>query len=55
MFKSISFIVLTQFFNFNELKVLRQPGYFIFLVKQTISFYSVPTLPIPAVSKRNEH
>jgi len=29
--KSISFIVLTQFFNFNELKVLRQPGYFIFL------------------------
>jgi len=31
MVKSISFIALTQFFNFNELKVLRQPGYFIFL------------------------
>jgi len=30
MFKSISFIVLTQFFQFNELKMLRQPDYFIF-------------------------
>jgi len=29
--KSISFIVLTQFFHFNELKILRQPGYFILL------------------------
>jgi len=31
--KSISFIVLTKFFNFNELffnEVLKQPGYFIF-------------------------
>jgi len=28
--KSISFIVLTQFFHFSELKILRQPGYFIF-------------------------
>jgi len=37
MVKSISFIALTQFFNFNELKVLRQPGYFIFFtVKPTI-------------------
>jgi len=25
MIKSISFIVLTQFFHFNELKILRQP------------------------------
>jgi len=31
MIKSISLIVLTQFFHFNELKILRQPGYFIFL------------------------
>jgi len=30
MVKSISFIVLTQFFHFNELKIFRQPGYFIF-------------------------
>jgi len=30
MIKSIPFIVLTQFFQFNELKILRQPGYFIF-------------------------
>jgi len=30
MIKSISFIVLTQFFNFNELKILRQPGYLFF-------------------------
>jgi len=29
MLKSIS-IVLTQFFQFNELNILRQPGYFIF-------------------------
>jgi len=25
MIKSIAFIVLTQFFHFNELKILRQP------------------------------
>jgi len=30
MIKSISFIVLTQLFHFNELQILRQPGYFIF-------------------------
>jgi len=36
MIKSISFIVSTQFFHFNELKFLRQPGYLIFLVKPTI-------------------
>jgi len=27
----ISFIVLTPFFHFNELKILRQPGYLFFL------------------------
>jgi len=41
MIKSTSFIVLTQFFHFNELKILRQPGYLIFEVKPTIFFYSV--------------
>jgi len=41
MIKSISFIALTQFFHFNELKVLRQPGYFIFQVKPTIFFFTV--------------
>jgi len=30
MLKSISFIVLTEFFQFNELKISKQPGYFIF-------------------------
>jgi len=30
MLKSISFIVLTHFFQFNQLKILRQPSYFIF-------------------------
>jgi len=30
MIKSISFIVLTHFFHFNQLKFLRQPGYLIF-------------------------
>jgi len=30
MIKSISIIVLTQFFHINELKFLRQPGYLIF-------------------------
>jgi len=38
MIKSISFIVLTHFFQFNQLKILRQPGYFIFEVKPTIFF-----------------
>jgi len=31
MVKLISFIVLTHFFQFNELKILRQPGYLLFL------------------------
>jgi len=39
MIKSVSFIVLTQFFNFNELKILRQPGYF-FKLNQQYIFYS---------------
>jgi len=30
MIKSFSFIVLTHFFYFNELKILRQPGYLLF-------------------------
>jgi len=30
MSKSISFIALTHFFQFNQLKILWQPGYFIF-------------------------
>jgi len=28
MIKPISFIVLSHFFQFNQLKILRQPGYF---------------------------
>jgi len=31
MVKLISFIVLTRFFQFNQLKILRQPGYLLFL------------------------
>jgi len=30
MIKSFSFIVLALFFRFNQLKILRQPGYLIF-------------------------
>jgi len=30
MIKSFSFLVLTHFFQFNELKILRQPGYLLF-------------------------
>jgi len=30
MIKSISFIVLTQFFHFSELKILVQSGYLIY-------------------------
>jgi len=37
MIKAISLIVLTHFFHFNELTILRQPGYFN-QVKPTISF-----------------
>jgi len=38
MIKSFSFIVLAHFFRFNQLKILRQPGYLIFLNKPTIFF-----------------
>jgi len=40
MIKSISFIVLTHFhfFHFNELKILRQPGYFFFKLNQQYFF-----------------
>jgi len=31
MIKSIFFTVLTKFFHFNELKILRQQGYLFFL------------------------
>jgi len=30
MIKLISFIVLTHVFHFNQLKILRQPGYLFF-------------------------
>jgi len=30
MVKLIYFIVLTHFFQFNQLKILRQPGYLLF-------------------------
>jgi len=43
MVKWISFIVLTHFFQSNELKILRQPGYLLFLIKPSIFFYSVET------------
>jgi len=39
MVKLISFIVLTQFFQFSELIILRQPGYFFKLNHQHF-FYS---------------
>jgi len=42
--KSFSFIVLTHFFQFNQLKILRQPGYLIFLIKPTIFFLLCQTL-----------
>jgi len=38
MVKLISFIVLTHFFQFNELKILRQPSY---LFKPSIFFFTV--------------
>jgi len=39
MIKSISFIVFTHFFHFDQLKILRQPGHLIFQVKPTIFFF----------------
>jgi len=41
MIKLISFIVLTRFFHFNELKILRQPGYLIFKLNQQYFFFTV--------------
>jgi len=40
MIKLISFIVLTHFFQFNHLKILRQPGYLLFKLNQQY-FYTV--------------
>jgi len=34
MIKLISFIVLTHFFQFNQLKILRQPGDLLFKLSQ---------------------
>jgi len=45
MIKLISFIELTQLFNFNELKVLWQQGFFIFFkLNQQYFFYSAVML-----------
>jgi len=49
MIKSISFIVLTHFFQFNQLKILMQPGYLFFYVKPTI-FFTVIFLRLQAVN-----
>jgi len=43
MIKSISFDVLTHFFQFNQLKILRQPGYlFFFKLNQQSFLYKEP-------------
>jgi len=39
MIKSISFIGLTYFFQFNQLKILRQPGYLLFFSKTNNFFF----------------
>jgi len=39
MIKSISFVALTHFFQFHQLKILRQPSYLFIQVKPTIFFY----------------
>jgi len=46
MLKSISFIVLTEFFQFNELKISKQPGYFIFFSYTNNIFFTVYMLCI---------
>jgi len=38
MVKLISFIVLTHFFQFNELKILMQPGYLLFKLNHPYFF-----------------
>jgi len=40
MIKLISFIVLTHFFQFNQLKILRQPAYLHFKLNQQYFLYS---------------
>jgi len=44
MVKLISFIVLTQFLQFSELIILRQPGYFFKLNHQ--HFFTVHTIKL---------
>jgi len=41
MIRSLSFIVLTHFFQFNELKILRQPGYLLFFKLNQQYFFTV--------------
>jgi len=38
MINSFSFIEITHFFHFNELKILRQPGYLLFKLNQQYIF-----------------
>jgi len=59
--KAISFIVLTQFFHFNELKILRQPGYFIHVFKLnqqyffTVYWHSSKYLYLCSAEERNSY
>jgi len=51
MIKSFSFIVLTHFFQFNQLKILRQPGYYFFKLNQQYFFtvYSSLLIIVPCM------
>jgi len=37
MIKSFSFFVLTHFFQFNELKIARQPGYLLYFFSNVLN------------------
>jgi len=39
MVKLISFIVLTHVFQFNQLKILSQPGYLLFKLNSVLTAY----------------
>jgi len=39
MIKLISFVVLAHFFQFNQLKILRQPGYLAYFFKLNQQYF----------------
>jgi len=51
MIKLISFIALTHFFLFNQLKLLRQPGYLLFFKSNQLYVFTVSDVILQNANK----